>query len=389
MGDISVPDQGGDAAGPRLREAAAEVLARYADALRAEGHPLLDLPDLWRDTRAGAALVLAECVRALEAPARPRPRGHLDRVRPAEASFHGLGARWAAADLGLADCLSAMDRLAQTLVAAVDPAGAVDTAGRGPRAGQDAADLVREVSARHTRAAAQGYENRLRAPRPGPGDDCCGRLAREAHDHLGGSLALAFRHLELHRLRTRTAGAGGPGADRHLAAIHDALQEATAVTRALVSGLREARASVREGLGESLRRHADRLNLAGLPVRLTVEGDESRVPPAHRREIVLVVGEFLRNSFAHADPQALTIAVRVSHHRVAVRATDDGRGFRYDTLRTHGGGLTAMRERVAGMGGRSLLLSAPRKGTRLLLWVPLTSGHGPHPGEKTWNSFAS
>ncbi|MFE9636444.1 sensor histidine kinase [Streptomyces sp. NPDC006463] len=393
MGNISAPEHGDahraadcadpapDRPGPRLRRAAADVLARYADALTAEGHPLVELPELWRDTRARAELVLAECARALDATARPLTPGHLDRVPPMEASFRELGARWAAADLGLADCLSAMDLLTDALVATVEAAG------RKPGV-EHAADIVRRVSARHTRAAAHGYETQLRTPRPAPGDDCCGRLARDVHDHLGGSLALAFRHLELHQLKTRTAGADDPGTQRHLAAVHDALQEATDLTRGLVSGLRETRSTAQDGLGESLRRHADRLNLAGLPVRLTVEGDESRVPLAHRREIVLVVGEFLRNSFAHADPQAVTIGVRISHHRVEVQASDDGRGFRHDSLREHGGGLTAMRERVTQMGGHCLLLSAPQKGTRLLLWVPLTSGHGPHPGE-TWNSFAS
>ncbi|TDU74634.1 ATP-binding protein [Streptomyces sp. KS 21] len=393
MGNISVRDHGHahrapdcadpapDGPGPRLRSAAADVLARYAEALKAEGHPLVELPELWPDTRARAALLLAECAGALDATARPRTCGHLDRVRPAEASFHELGARWAAAEIGLVDCLSALDRLTEALVAAVAAAG------REPGAAH-AQDIVRRVSARHTRAAAHGYETRLRAHRPAPGDDCCGRLARDVHDHLGGSLALAFRHLELHRLKARTAGADDPGTERHLAAIHDALQEATALTRGLVTGLRDTHSTAQDGLEESLRRHADRLNLAGLPLRLTVEGDARRVPPAHRREIVLVVGEFLRNSFAHADPQAVTIGVRISRHRVEVQATDDGRGFRYDVHREHRGGLTAMRERVAQMGGRSLLLSAPRKGTRLLLWVPLTSGHGPHPGE-TWNSFAS
>ncbi|WP_327265988.1 histidine kinase [Streptomyces sp. NBC_01232] len=401
MGNISAPDHGdaqhaaGGAAhradatahrpGPRLRAAAAGVLARHEDALNADGHPLMELPELWQETRTRAALLLEECARALDASVRSRTRGHLGRVRPAEGSFRELGIRWAAAELGLADCLSVMDRLTEVLVATV---ATVDAAGTREPHAEPAADIVRRVCARHTRAAAHGYETRLRAHRPAPGDDCCGRMARDVHDHLGGSLALAFRHLELHRLKARTAGAGDPGTDRHLMAIHDALQEATALTRGLVTGLRDTRSAAQPGLEEALRRHADRLNLAGLPVRLTVEGDASRVPPAHRREIVLVVGEFLRNSFAHADPQAVTIGVRISHHRVEVQATDDGRGFRYDALREHPGGLTAMRERVAQMGGRSLLLSAPRKGTRLLLWVPLTSGHGPHPGE-TWNSFAS
>lgn len=226
-----------------------------------------------------------------------------------------------------------------------------------------------------------------RTHRPAPGEDCCGRLAREVHDHLGGSLALALRHLELYRVKTRTADAD-PAAERHLAAVDDALREATALTRGLVAGLRDTGAAAHEGLEEALRRQVDRLNLAGLPVRLTVEGDGTRVPPAHRREIALVVGEFLRNSFGHADPRTLTIAVRISGHRVTLRAADDGRGFHHDAPGGHRGGLTAMRERVARLGGRCLLLSAPRKGTRLLLWVPLTGGHGPHSGE-TWKPFAS
>ncbi|MDI3420595.1 aldo/keto reductase [Streptomyces luteolus] len=221
-----------DRLGARLRRAAADVLAGCAAALRAEGHPFVQLPELWRDTRAQLALAVAECSRALDAPGLSQAGGHPDHVRGTEVSFRALGARWAAVDLGLADCLAALDRLTEALVATVEEAGR-ETGDAG------AADIARRVFARCTRAAAHGYATRLRAHRPAPGDDCCGRMARDVHDHLGGSLALAFRHLELHRLKTPSADADARGTDRHLAAVHDALREAITLTRGLVTGLRD------------------------------------------------------------------------------------------------------------------------------------------------------
>ncbi|MEL3944548.1 MULTISPECIES: sensor histidine kinase [Streptomyces] len=378
-------------AAPQLGErrpapAVPDVLDRYRDALRSAGSPLGARPELWQDAAEQAAVILADHEARADGTDQARAG---DRAEVSAA----LGARWAAAGVGLADCLGATEYLA-------DAALARSSARRRAAAGPDAADALHRVISRHNRATARGYEERLRADARSRDADCCGRLARDVHDHLGSSLALALRQFELYRVRTRATTAHATDGERHLRALHDALGQAADLTRGLVSGLRTVQTAADTGLGQSLRDCAAQLDPApdgpAVRVRVTVEGDEARLPPGHRRELFLILREFLRNSFTHADPSTVAIGLRVRPAGVEVHAVDDGRGFSYGAVREHGGGLTAVRERASRLGGRCVLLSTPGDGTRLLLWVPLPGSRRPQEeerrsayGEAAWIPSAS
>ena len=58
---------------------------------------------------------------------------------------------------------------------------------------------------------------------------------------------------------------------------------------------------------------------------------------------------------------------------VAAEVDDDGRGFDRKSVQS-GVGLSAMRERVAGLGGKIEIASRPGEGTKVAVRVPVGDG---------------
>ncbi|MFG2289484.1 histidine kinase, partial [Streptomyces sp. NPDC048595] len=222
------------------------VLARYRAALRAESNPLGTQADLWEDTRAHAELILADCAYALDAPPPTvtpalHPPGHdQDGDGEGELAFSSsLGVRRALARARLIDSLCAVENLKTAVLEAV--LGLIEGEPAGVRAvvGVRAAQVIAQVAARRTQAAVLSYEAHLLQEIGQANGDDRARLARDIHDHLGNSLALAFRRLELFELATAADGVSPSVAGlRHLEAIRQSLESATDFTRSLVSGLR-------------------------------------------------------------------------------------------------------------------------------------------------------
>jgi signal transduction histidine kinase len=195
------------------------------------------------------------------------------------------------------------------------------------------------------------------------------RLGRDLHDHLGNSLAMAHRYLDLHELaveQNQPAEQSG----RFLRRIRQALDEAGDYTRGLISDLRVDNGSRR--LAEALREYAEQHQSTGVELHIEVNGDESWLPEAHAEELFLVLREFLRNSLTHARPRTVALEVDVAPHRVDCFAHDDGDGF--DPSCTPGGrgsGLMSMRERTHALDGVFFLTSTPGVGTGMRMSLPI------------------
>lgn len=364
-----------DRLGSQLGEAIPEIIEAYRRDLTEAANPLGTTPELWEESRAHAVLMLQACAQVIDLP-EGTPQEH----KPGAdlLSVSAMGALWACCRARLTDSLSAMEALVRiTFDKAVLLAEQFPAARRAAliaRAGR----VINEISSLHARAAALSYDRYLLRQIEQANAEDRTRLARDIHDRLGNSLVLAFRHLEIYRARL---SAGLDTGDQHITAIQQSLEEATAFTRGLINGLR-AEAPL-TSLSEALAGCAGKLNFRKLPVHIAVDGDETWLPAHHREELFLVLREFLRNSFAHAEPTSIGVQVGISPHRVDVEAYDDGRGFvlpdgREDPARVpgrrRGSGLIGMRERVEDLGGLFSLSSAPGEGTRMRLWVPLPKG---------------
>ena len=116
----------------------------------------------------------------------------------------------------------------------------------------------------------------------------------------------------------------------------------------------------------------DGVRSAGLPVRTTIHGQATALPPGRQLTVYRVIQEALTNTLKHGGPDA-TSTVSVSYgNGVAVTATvtDTGRGSTGHGNATGGRGLTGMRERTALYGGTLESGPLPDHGWRVHLHLP-------------------
>jgi signal transduction histidine kinase len=97
-----------------------------------------------------------------------------------------------------------------------------------------------------------------------------------------------------------------------------------------------------------------------------------------------IAREALSNGLRHAQPQRVEIALRSDGEIVVLEISDDGTGFELRSPGRSGVGLTSMAARTQEMGGTFEIQSAPGKGTRVVVRVPVSpsepgEGEGPTP----------
>jgi signal transduction histidine kinase len=192
------------------------------------------------------------------------------------------------------------------------------------------------------------------------------RLARELHDETGQALTsilLGLKHLE--QAVESDEGRAGVADLREL--VVSTLQN---VRRLAV----ELRPSALDdfGLAPALERLVDtHRQHAAIPVHLEIQLGDERLPSEVETTLYRMVQEALTNITKHAQPSAISILLTRRATSVAMVVEDDGGGFDPGDSRDGGLGLAGMRERVALVGGRLRVESAPGKGTTLAAEVPL------------------
>lgn len=193
------------------------------------------------------------------------------------------------------------------------------------------------------------------------------RLARELHDALNQSLfslsltaRAAARHI-----------ATDPGrAAEELSEIAVLSRQAMAELRAVVDGLRTPDVE-RDGLVPAIRSLAELLSrVHHIEIEVVADGEpglESRA----EHEVFRIVQEALTNAVRHSQADNVTVSV-ANGEGLAVTIRDDGQGFEPQERNVRGKrlGLTSMRDRASGLGGRLTIDSAPGQGATVRLEVP-------------------
>lgn len=194
------------------------------------------------------------------------------------------------------------------------------------------------------------------------------RIARDLHDVVLQDLSGALQSLRLTHLRAR-----GSGMELDLEEEIEALGRAT-------SGLRSAMYDLRHEKERSFVKSVEslvELNRQLTPERKTAlmieKGFPEELPREVSVELLRVLQEALINTRRHSGARNVEVRLRTEDEALVAGVIDDGRGF--DSASTRAGvGLSAMRERVEGLGGRIEVMSPPGEGTKVAVRVPLGGG---------------
>ncbi|MBI5935694.1 MAG: GAF domain-containing sensor histidine kinase [Chloroflexi bacterium] len=110
-------------------------------------------------------------------------------------------------------------------------------------------------------------------------------------------------------------------------------------------------------------------------------GDFNALPSGLRRAVYRMAQEALANSARHSGASSARLCLNVHDNRVDMSISDEGRGFdptvalSRSVNREHFG-LHGIQERARALGGECEIISAPGKGTRVMIEIPI-NGH-PH-----------
>ena len=198
------------------------------------------------------------------------------------------------------------------------------------------------------------------------------RIAQELHDTLAQELVL---------LQMKLSEAQMELAPSVSAPIRKILEEIRKITEGAYEDVRQSifglRTMVSRSLGliPTLTEYLhDYSEMRKIPVSLKISQPQLfQFSPHVEVQLIRIIHEALTNVFKHAQARKGVVSFELdgSHARVIVE--DDGKGFVADPTRNHSlhFGLKTMRERAEGVGGRLTIDSAPGKGTKVVVSLPL------------------
>lgn len=110
----------------------------------------------------------------------------------------------------------------------------------------------------------------------------------------------------------------------------------------------------------------------GLAFALDIDATaEDVLTPEQALQLLQIAREGISNATRHANARSGKLSLRVRDGIVCFEVTDDGRGFDAAALREHGLGLHHINARAQQLGGQARVVSAPWRGTRILVEIPL------------------
>ena len=199
------------------------------------------------------------------------------------------------------------------------------------------------------------------------------RIARDLHDIVLQDLSGALQSLRLTHLRAKGSG---PSID--LEEELEALGRASSGLRSAIYNLRREKERPFLESVESL----VELNKQAAPereIRLVIEeGFSVDLSTKESVELLRVLQEALANVRRHSGARNVEVGLSAEDETLVAEVTDDGRGFDPGSAGA-GVGLSAMRERIEGLGGEIEVRSRPGQGTKVRVRIH-PGGGTPYPG---------
>jgi signal transduction histidine kinase len=198
------------------------------------------------------------------------------------------------------------------------------------------------------------------------------RIAGELHDGLGQDLLLIKNRLGLLVGNAEHS----PEVAVQLAEITSSASRAIADVRSISQALRPS-ALEQVGITRAIEWMVTQVSQA-TPARFSTELDtiDGLLPPETEINLYRIVQEALNNAVKHSRASEVIVQVKREPAGLFVSVFDDGQGFDsqptpVEKTTRDGFGLAGMKERAKVLGGRLDIHSAPGKGTRLVVTIPL------------------
>lgn len=334
------------------------ILAQYHGRLDEINSPLVS-GVAWEQCELQAQRILADCVHSIEV-GRPQVRHVTDvfdlgteRVRQGAHITHSLRAGSILSDL-------TMTALAQTAAGVESCQTELMIAARA---------LHQGIGLR-LESGSLGYDAYLLERVHEANEKGRHRLAREIHDHIGSSVSLALRRIEMFEMEQE--GLGEDSLPRHIRLAKEAVLETIDRSRELSNELR--RSGVTGSLETALRGLAASLGENGVPIHMTVRGCDEWVPRAVTEELYIMVRECLRNAYTHSGAANIGVHIDFTPQEIHAEVVDDGKGFDGEVIPATqpGNGLLILHERSDLVGGRVEIDTAPDRGTRITFSIPIS-----------------
>jgi NarL family two-component system sensor histidine kinase LiaS len=193
------------------------------------------------------------------------------------------------------------------------------------------------------------------------------RLARELHDAVSQQLfAISMTATAV----GRTLEKDFDKAQRQVELIEEMASVAQSEMRALLLHLRPVYLEGKE-LSQGLSDLVKELKTK-VPMDLTLEIDEDlNLGKGIENHLFRIIQEAMSNTLRHAKADKMEIRIHRRGEAVKVTLRDNGIGFELDDKKQASYGLSTMQERIHEIGGSIQFITAPGKGTRIEISVPL------------------
>ena len=206
------------------------------------------------------------------------------------------------------------------------------------------------------------------------------RIARDLHDGIIQSIYAAGLHLEQ---ASAEVGSRPASAGERIGTVMGELNRITGDIRSTILDLRSGELEMRDAEAIVLA-VADELQAHTL-VRLEIGSEglfRPRLRPEQAEHLRHLVTEAFSNVLRHADAGVVSVRMACTQRRFTLEIADDGTGFVPEARpergrRGHAQGLANIRRRAELLDGRLEIETAPGRGTRLSLTMPVATTRRP------------
>jgi ligand-binding sensor domain-containing protein/signal transduction histidine kinase len=193
------------------------------------------------------------------------------------------------------------------------------------------------------------------------------RIAKDIHDDLGASLT------QITLLSDRGDSAAPEELRSNVCKISSTAREIAQSLDEIVWAVNPQHDSL-EGLIEYISQSADDF-LEDTSIRSRVKLPPAlphcSIPAETRHQFFLAFREALNNAVKHAEASEIQLEVLAEPAEFRIKIADNGIGFDPKKAQVRGNGLTNMRKRLEGIGGRFAITSSPGHGTTVNLTISL------------------